>query len=78
MANLVFKVGMMFETVEILRKAVNEYSLRNRVDINMPRNEKKRLGAIYSKGACPWYLYASHDNRGHGLMIKTFNGNHNC
>ena len=39
MAHLVFKVGMMFDTVEMLRKAITEYSLRNRVDIKMPRNE---------------------------------------
>lgn len=39
LANPVFKVGMMFETVEMLRKAITEYRLRNRVEILMPRNE---------------------------------------
>ncbi|CAN6286061.1 unnamed protein product [Urochloa humidicola] len=41
--NPVFKVGMIFDSVQLLRKAITEYSLKNRVQISMPRNEKKRL-----------------------------------
>jgi len=77
MAHPVFKVGMMFDTVEMLRKAITEYSLRNRVDIKMPRNEQKRLQANCSEG-CPWFLYASYDKRANGMMIKTYTGKHSC
>jgi len=77
LVNPVFKVGMIFESVELLRKAIIEYSLKHRVDIKMPRNEKKRLRAICEKG-CPWNLYALDDRRAHGMMIKTFCGEHNC
>jgi len=52
LVNPVFKVGMIFESVELLRKGIIEYSLKHRVDIKMPRNEKKRLRAICEKG-CP-------------------------
>jgi hypothetical protein len=76
--NPIFKVGMVFESVEILRKAITEYCLLNRVDIKMPRNEKKRLRA-HCEDDCPWNLYASNDTRTKdSLMIKTFNGHHTC
>ncbi|XP_066310849.1 uncharacterized protein [Miscanthus floridulus] len=77
LVNPVFKVGIIFESAELLRKAITEYSMKHRVDIKMPRNEKKRLRAICEKG-CPWNLYASDDRRVHGMMIKTFCGEYNC
>lgn len=52
MVNPVFKVGMVFESMENLRAAITEYSLRNRVDIKLPRNEKVRLRAHCADG-CP-------------------------
>ena len=52
LVNLVFKVGMIFESVELLRKTITEYIMKHRVDIKMPRNKKKRLQAICEKG-CP-------------------------
>ncbi|CAN6317857.1 unnamed protein product [Urochloa humidicola] len=77
MENPIFKVGMIFDSVEKLRKAITEYSCKQRVDITMPRNEKKRFRAVCSDG-CPWTLYASSDTRTKSLMVKTFNGEHNC
>jgi hypothetical protein len=37
----------------MLRKAVTEYGLIHIVDVKMPRNEKKRIGVVCSKGKCP-------------------------
>lgn len=75
--NPVFKVGMIFDSVQILRKAITEYSLKHRVEIRLPRNEKKRLRAQCADG-CPWNLYASSDTRINGLMVKTYTSQHNC
>jgi len=52
MSNSSFKVGMVFESVEILRKAITEYSLKNRVDIKLPRNDQRRIRAHCADG-CP-------------------------
>jgi hypothetical protein len=57
MHNPIFRVGMLLESVEMLRKTTKEYSLKERVDIKMPRNKKKRLKAHCADG-CPWALYA--------------------
>lgn len=75
--NPVFKVGMVFSCVELLRKAITEYSMKNRVDIKLPRNDQQRLRAHYVEG-CPWNLYASKDSRANAFMVKTYNGEHKC
>lgn len=75
--NPVFKVGMVFPSVEVLKKAITEYSLKARVDIKMPRNEQKRLRAHCVEG-CPWNLYASFDSRSKSMMVKTYLGEHKC
>jgi len=41
-----------FADVQKLRDAITEYSVRNRVEIKMPRNEKARLKAHCAEG-CP-------------------------
>ena len=60
MQNPTFHVGLVFADVQKLRDAITEYSVRNRVKIKMPRNEKARLKAHCAEG-CPWNLYASLD-----------------
>ena len=42
-----FSVGLVFPSVEKLREAINEYSVRNRVELKMPRNDKIRIIAHY-------------------------------
>jgi hypothetical protein len=76
-SNPAFKVGMVFDTIVTLRKAIKEYSLKNRVSIRMPRNEKTRITAHCVEG-CPWYLYASFDKRVKAILVKTYVGKHNC
>jgi len=50
--NTAFHVGLVFADVQKLRDAITEYSVRNRVEIKMPRNEKARLKAHCAEG-CP-------------------------
>ena len=75
--NSAFKVGMVLESVEMLRKAITEHSLKNRVNIKMPRNNQRRIKAHCADG-CPWSLYASKDSRVKAFMVKTYFGEHNC
>ncbi|KAM0923447.1 hypothetical protein ACQ4PT_005517 [Festuca glaucescens] len=67
MANPQFKVGQTFTSVELLRKAIREYSCRERVNISMPTNYKDRIAARchptlghcgnpgHNKSGCSWY-----------------------
>jgi len=75
--NPTFKVGMAFPSIEMVRKAVIEYSLRHRVDLKMPRNDKRRVSAHCAEGF-PWYLYASYDSRAKTIVVKRYVAEHNC
>ena len=44
-----FKVGMVFDSVVVLKRAATKYSVKERVDIRYPRNEKKRLHSVCDK-----------------------------
>ncbi|XP_066319973.1 uncharacterized protein [Miscanthus floridulus] len=77
LVNPTFRVGMVFSTMELLRKAITEYSLKHRVDIKMSRNDKTRVKAHCAVG-CPWGLYASLDSRANAFMVKTYVADHNC
>jgi hypothetical protein len=75
--NPAFFVGLVFPSVEYVRQAITEYSVRNRVEIKLPRNDKKRVRAHCADG-CTWNLYASWDSRVKSFMVKTYYGKHNC
>lgn len=72
-----FKVGHVFESMQKLRDAIAEYSIRNRVEIKLPRNDSTRLRA-HCADKCPWNLYASFDSRLGSVLVKTYYGVHNC
>uniref|UniRef100_A0A453S6S5 Transposase MuDR plant domain-containing protein n=1 Tax=Aegilops tauschii subsp. strangulata TaxID=200361 RepID=A0A453S6S5_AEGTS len=77
MANPTFKVGMVFGDMKELRKALDAYSVRHRVKICKTRNESERLNAECSDGR-PWHLKASKDNRTGSIVVRQYNGTHNC
>lgn len=77
MNNPTFKVGFVFPSVQVMRDAITEYGVRNRVQIKMPINDKKRIRAHCAEG-CPWNLFASEDSRVKAFVVKTYNGGHNC
>ncbi|CAN6321157.1 unnamed protein product [Urochloa humidicola] len=77
MNNPSFFVGQVFPSVVELRKAITEYSVKNRVEIKLPRNEAKRLRAHCAEG-CPWTLYGSYDSRVKSFVVKTYYAVHSC
>ncbi|KAM0830950.1 hypothetical protein ACQ4PT_065853 [Festuca glaucescens] len=72
-----FKVGQMFETLEMIRKEIREYSCLQRRAIKMIINDKRRLCAKCADG-CPFYLWASYYKSREAWMIKKFNEKHTC
>jgi hypothetical protein len=52
-----FKVGMMFESMKLLRRAITEYIMKNRVEIKPPRNDNKSLILIMHMDVLGCYLH---------------------
>jgi hypothetical protein len=77
MASPKFKVGQVFASVDLLKKAIREYSCKERVDISMPTNDKSRVAARCAQD-CSWYLWASYDSRSKCFMIKRYVDGHTC
>ncbi|XP_039834350.1 uncharacterized protein LOC120695103 [Panicum virgatum] len=75
--NPIFKLGMTFPSAEIVRNAVTECNLRHMVDLKMPRNDQRRIGAHCAEG-CPWNLYVSKDSRTKNFVVKRYVPEHNC
>ncbi|CAD6217990.1 unnamed protein product [Miscanthus lutarioriparius] len=50
MQNPIFKIGMKFASVELLRMAIIEYNIKQRVEIKMPKNDRTRIKAHCDAG----------------------------
>ena len=72
-----FHVGQVFENVDLLRKEIKEYSCKNRVDVKLPVNDRKRVKAVCDED-CTWYLWASYDSRTKCFMVKKYVEEHSC
>ncbi|KAM0925789.1 hypothetical protein ACQ4PT_003952 [Festuca glaucescens] len=72
-----FQVGLIFGSVELLRKANTSYSCLDRKEIKLPVNDSQRLKAVCSSDCC-WYMWASYDTSTECFRIKKFNGKHTC
>nr|CAD1827263.1 unnamed protein product [Ananas comosus var. bracteatus] len=57
MQNPQFGIGMLFASMKEFRQAIREYSIKNRYNIKMVKNENK-VRAVCKEG-CPWLIYAS-------------------
>ena len=72
-----FHVGQVFQAVELLRTAIKEYCCKNRVDVKLPVNDRKRLKAKCDDD-CTWYMWASYDSSTKCFMVKKYVMEHTC
>ncbi|KAK8698631.1 hypothetical protein V6N13_114742 [Hibiscus sabdariffa] len=79
-SNPIFKVGLLFATKQVLREAIKIYSINNRYNVKLKRNDNRRIQAV-CKAGCPWVLWASpvHFKEPYGTwQIKSLTGEHRC
>ena len=77
MKNPEFKLGMVFSDVKELRKALQNYSIRNRLKVHKKKNEPGRIHAVCKPG-CTWQLRASKDSRNNAFTVRTHISKHTC
>jgi hypothetical protein len=77
MENPQFKLKMVFSSMVEVRKALAQYSVKQRVQIKKTRNNAIRLEAHCvgkcAEGVCPWKFVVSKDNRTEGACKFTGN-----
>lgn len=83
MKNPTFKLSMLFSSIIEVRQAVDEYAMKQRVQIKKKRNNATILEAICEGvcpdgDMCPWKLVVSYDSRTEKLAVKKFEGEHRC
>uniref|UniRef100_A0ACD5VPL5 Uncharacterized protein n=1 Tax=Avena sativa TaxID=4498 RepID=A0ACD5VPL5_AVESA len=77
MENPIFKLAMAFSTMQEVRNAVAQYSVKNRVQVKKKRNNSVRLEAHCAEG-CTCQLVISWDNRTEKFLVKEYVGEHSC
>ena len=58
------KKGMLFSNGEVLKEAIRQYGIKNRYNLKLEKNDKKRVKVVCKVG-CPWSLW------GQNLILKT-------
>ncbi|KAK1631636.1 hypothetical protein QYE76_005951 [Lolium multiflorum] len=77
MKNPSFHIRHVFDNVKVLRKAIRKYSCQSRRDLKFKVNESGRV-CVKCKGNCPWYIWASKDNRTEQFQVKRYTSKHTC
>jgi hypothetical protein len=78
-----FKTGMIFDSVEVVQKAVTQYAINERVQIRKKRNNQKRFEAFFEGETttgelCTWKLIAVKYNKTIDFLVKCYVGEHTC
>ncbi|KAK2635121.1 hypothetical protein Ddye_029913 [Dipteronia dyeriana] len=73
-----FKVGMLFGTTDIFRKAIRAHAVKHKRDVKFQKNDKHRVRAVYKSEACNWFVYASWLSDHKTFQIKTLCNEHTC
>jgi len=74
---------MLFDSVEIVRKAMAQYAVNERVQIRKRRNNKKRFEAICEGKTptgepCTWRFIAVKYSQTMDFLVKCYVGEHIC
>ena len=78
MSAVSFRIGMSFPDVVDLRKALNEYSIQNKIVVRYEKNDKQRVRAGCGAVGCPWFIFAAPDNRTQSFVVKKYVAKHTC
>jgi hypothetical protein len=72
-----FHVGQTFESIQLLRKAIQAYSCKHNKDTKLPINDRRRLNAR-CRANCTWYLWASYSSITKCFMMEKNVDKHSC
>ena len=76
MENPEFELGQLFSTADQFKRALKQYSIMHRKNLQFTTNENWKVRAK-CKAPCKWMIYASKQSKSSSnLQVKTFNHKH--
>lgn len=72
-----FEECMLFATTDILKKAVKQYAILNKVNVGFVRNNKERVN-VECKNCDGWALRASLNKKLNAIYVKQYKNQHTC
>ncbi|XP_016168029.1 uncharacterized protein LOC107610493 [Arachis ipaensis] len=73
-----FKVGQLFPTIELFKKALKNYFVYERKDVLYIKNEKHRLKAACAAEGYPWLIFTSWNSATRYFQVETLFDEHTC
>ena len=73
-----FYVGQEFASKEKCKATLEKYAVRDKVNIQFKKCEKKKIQAVCVQECCKWRLYASINSRSDKMVVISMEGTHNC
>ena len=77
-AEVIWELGMVFESAVQFRQAVAKYAVAKGVQLKLRPNESSKVRVKCQKEGCPWELFTSYEGSSHNFIIKTYNPKHKC
>ena len=74
---VIFEVGHIFATKEIFKTAIKDYSLQEKKDLKITKNDKTRI-VVKCVEKCPFYMRVSRTDTRQYWLLVTFDNNHDC
>jgi hypothetical protein len=77
------RTDMIVDSVEVFRKPVTQYAIKERVQIRKKRNNQKRFEAVCvgetsTRETCTWKIVVVQYNKTTYFLVKFYYGKHTC
>ncbi|XP_048603597.1 uncharacterized protein LOC106426549 [Brassica napus] len=73
-----FFVGQTFVSKEKCRETIEKYAVKEKVNIQFQRSERKKVAVVCVAENCQWRLYASINSKSDNMVVRSYIGNHSC
>lgn len=71
-------MGQTFVSKAMCRETVEKYAVKEKVNIQFQRSERKKVAVVCVVENCQWRLYASINSRSENMVVRSYIGNHSC
>ncbi|KAK1562586.1 hypothetical protein Q3G72_014496 [Acer saccharum] len=78
MQNPVFRLGMVFGSADVFRKAVRAHAVKHQRLVKFKKNDRDGIMAVCKAECCEWFVFAPWLGDHKTFKIKSLNDKHTC